>query len=123
MLTVRVSGASGAAGKIDLMLATLPAMIKENIRCARLPLLPLIAAAIGLSTAVMAGDDNHGRLNVPAADWKSAAEIKDKLVSAGYTVREIETDDGAYEVDVVDKDGVRNGVPYSSGNGRNPAWL
>ena len=67
----------------------------------------VIAAAIGLSTAVMAGDDKHGRLNVPAADWKSAAEIKDKLVSAGYTVREIETDDDAYEVDVVDKDGMR----------------
>ena len=73
----------------------------------KIALATAIAAAIGLSTAVMAGDDNHGRLNVPAADWKSAAEIKDKLVSAGYTVREIETDDGAYEVDVVDKDGVR----------------
>jgi uncharacterized membrane protein YkoI len=46
-------------------------------------------------------------MNVPAADWKSAAEIKDKLVAAGYTVREIEKDDGAYEVDVIDKDGTR----------------
>ena len=73
----------------------------------KIALATVIAAAIGLSTAGMAGDDNRGRLNVPAADWKSAAEIKDKLVSAGYTVREIETDDGAYEVDVVDKDGMR----------------
>jgi hypothetical protein len=65
------------------------------------------AAALGMGTAAMAIDDNGKRLNVPSAEWKSASEIKDKLVSAGYTVREIETDDGAYEVDVVDKDGVR----------------
>lgn len=65
------------------------------------------AAALGLGTAAMATDDNAKRLNVPAAEWKSEAEIKDQLVSAGYRVREIETDDGAYEVDVVDKDGVR----------------
>jgi hypothetical protein len=67
------------------------------------------AAALGLGfgTGAMATDDNAKRLNVPAAEWKSAAEIKDQLVSAGYRVREIETDDGAYEVDVVDKDGVR----------------
>ena len=69
--------------------------------------LATVIAAIGLSTAATAGDNTRGRLNVPAADWKSAAEIKDKLVSAGYTVREIEKDDGAYEVDVIDKDGTR----------------
>ncbi len=65
------------------------------------------AVALGFGTAAMATDDNSKRLNVPSADWKSETEIKDKLVSAGYKVREIETDDGAYEVDVVDKDGVR----------------
>lgn len=65
------------------------------------------ATTLGLGTAAMATDDSSKRLNVPAAEWKSEAEVKDRLVSAGYTVREIETDDGAYEVDVIDKDGVR----------------
>ncbi len=72
----------------------------------RIALATAFAAAIGLSTAVMAGDDDSNRLNVPAAEWKSEAEIKDKLVAAGYAVREIESDDGAYEVKVSDKDGV-----------------
>lgn len=65
-----------------------------------------IIAAFGITAASGASADSD-RLNVPAADWKSVTEIKDRLVAAGYTVREIETDDGAYEVDVVDKDGVR----------------
>ena len=73
----------------------------------RIALATAFVTAMGLGTAVMASNDHGKRLNVPSADWKSAAEIKDKLVSAGYSVREIETDDGAYEVDVVDKDGVR----------------
>jgi hypothetical protein len=73
----------------------------------RIALATAFFTAMGLSTAVMASNDHGKRLNVPSADWKSAAEIKDKLVSAGYSVRKIETDDGAYEVDVIDKDGVR----------------
>lgn len=73
----------------------------------RIALATALIAGMGVTAPLLADDDNRNRLNVPSADWKSAAEIKDKLVSAGYTVREIETDDGAYEVDVVDKDGVR----------------
>lgn len=72
----------------------------------RIALATVIVAAMGASTAVLATED-RGRLAVPAAEWKSEAEIKDKLTAAGYTVREIETDDGAYEVKVSDKDGVK----------------
>jgi hypothetical protein len=64
-----------------------------------------IFAALGIMAASVAFADSE-RLNVPAAEWKSTAESKDRVVAAGYTVREIETDDGAYEVEVVDKDGV-----------------
>lgn len=63
-------------------------------------------AAMG-ATAPLLADSDRDRLNVPRAEWKSPVEIKDQLIAAGYKVREIETDDGAYEVDVVDKDGVR----------------
>ncbi len=73
----------------------------------RIALATAFVAAIGAGTAALASDDDRNRLNVPAAEWKSEAEIKDKLVAGGYTVREIETDDGAYEVKVTDKDGVQ----------------
>jgi hypothetical protein len=72
----------------------------------RIALATAVLAAMG-ATAPLLADDDWDRLNVPRAEWKSPVEITDQLVSAGYTVREIETDDGAYEVDVVDKDGVK----------------
>lgn len=68
--------------------------------------LSVLAAALVTTAAGVASAESN-RLNVPANEWKSTAEIKDQLTAAGYTVQEIETDDGAYEVDVVDKDGVR----------------
>lgn len=73
----------------------------------RIALATALLAGMAMTAPLLASDDDRNRLNVPAADWKSAAEIKDKITAAGYTVREIETDDGAYEVEVVDKDGVR----------------
>lgn len=72
----------------------------------KIALAAALLATLGTTAPLSADDDRH-RLNVPRAEWKSPVEIKDQLVSAGYTVREIETDDGAYEVDVVDKDGVK----------------
>lgn len=73
----------------------------------RIALATAFLATIGLSAPVLAGDDDRSRLGVPAAQWLSVGEIKDKLAAAGYAVREIETDDGAYEVEATDKDGVR----------------
>jgi hypothetical protein len=70
----------------------------------------LAAALIGTMAAtapVLAGDDDRIRLSVPAAEWKSVDEIKSQLTAAGYVIREIEADDGAYEVEATDKDGVR----------------
>jgi hypothetical protein len=88
------------------MLATLPVIMTGDQTMRKFALAAAVLATAGLSAPLLA-DDDRNRLNVPAADWKSAAEIKDRMVSAGYTVREIETDDGVYEVDVVDKDGTK----------------
>lgn len=69
----------------------------------------IMRSAIGFclvaATPALAGDGP--RLNVPRDQWLSPAQITDKLSAQGYQVREIETDDGAYEVDMVDKNGVR----------------
>jgi len=65
----------------------------------------LIPTLLGLSMLVvapaLAADWAGGkRLNVPRDQWLSPSEIADKLSSQGYEVYEIETDDGAYEVEM-----------------------
>lgn len=68
--------------------------------------LVLAAAVLTLgATAAMAGDDR--RLNIPRDQWLTPAQITTKLTDQGYRVTEIESDDGAYEVEMVSKDGVR----------------
>jgi hypothetical protein len=68
----------------------------------------IISAAIAVPAAVLAGDDHRdGRLNVPHDKWLSPGQISEKLDQKGYRVTEIEVDDGAYEVEMTDKNGVR----------------
>lgn len=63
--------------------------------------------AISLLAVTSAYADPHTRLNVPRDQWLSPAQISEKLSAQGYKVTEIETDDGAYEVDLIDKNGTR----------------
>ncbi len=69
-------------------------------------LAPIVAFSLG-AAAVPAFADPSIRLNVPQAEWMSPAQVTDKLAAAGYRVTEIEADDGAYEVEMVDKNGTR----------------
>lgn len=69
-------------------------------------LAPVLAVSLAAAT-VSAVAEPSGRLNVPRAEWMSPAQVTDKLVAAGYRVTEIEADDGAYEVELVDKNGTR----------------
>lgn len=67
------------------------------------------AAAVFASLAMAAAPAfavNGQRLNVPAEKWMSLSDLKQKLTDQGYEVYEIESDDGAYEVEV-SKDGTR----------------
>jgi hypothetical protein len=71
----------------------------------------LIPVGLGLSLlaagpALSASKD--GDLNVPRDQWLPLSEITEKLTALGYTVEEIESEDGAYEVEMVDKNGVRS---------------
>lgn len=71
----------------------------------------LVPTALGLflitTAPVFALDDwlSGDRLNVPHDQWLSPTEIVDRLSAQGYKVREIGADDGAYEVEMVDKNG------------------
>ena len=72
----------------------------------------ILASVAGLSFAAaivpaFADPAPGARLNVPQAEWMSPAQVTDKLVAAGYRVTEIEADGGAYEVELVDKNGTR----------------
>ena len=68
----------------------------------------LLIAAMGLSLGASAAfADSVNRLNVSRDQWMSPAQVTEKLSAQGYTVREIESDDGAYEVELTGKDGVR----------------
>jgi hypothetical protein len=73
----------------------------------RLALTAALLAALAPVAPAFADNDYQGRLNVPRAEWQSPTQIADKLRSQGYTVREIEADDGAYEVELTDKGGTR----------------
>jgi hypothetical protein len=64
-----------------------------------------LAFGIALPMAAIALDDNY--LNVPREQWLSPSEIADKLSAQGYKVLEIESDDGAYDVELIDKNGVK----------------
>src|SRR5690606_23536428 len=65
---------------------------------------PVIALALAAAAVPALADT---RIHVPRDQWLSPSQVIDKLTSAGYRVTEIETDDGVYEVDLVDKNGVR----------------
>lgn len=68
-----------------------------------------LSLAIAAPTASFAIDDwiKGNRLNVPQDQWLAPSAIADKLASQGYKVLEIESDDGAYEVEMLDKNGVK----------------
>ena len=72
----------------------------------------LLAVALSLAIAAPMGalavdDFFKTRLNVPADQWMSPSQIAEKLGEKGYRVLEIESDDGAYEVEMLDKNGTR----------------
>jgi Peptidase propeptide and YPEB domain len=67
-----------------------------------------LSLAIAAPTGALAVDDLYkSRLNVPAEQWMSPSQIAEKLSEKGYRVLEIESDDGAYEVEMVDNNGTR----------------
>jgi len=69
-------------------------------------LLALVAAP---SLAMASDDDGRNRwgIDAPRDQWMSIAEVTAKMEAAGYTIREIEIDDGVYEVEGRDANGAR----------------
>jgi hypothetical protein len=62
---------------------------------------------LGIATPVLADHDHGARLNIPADIWLSASDVIQKLKAQGYAVTKIEADDGVYEFDATNANGVR----------------
>lgn len=69
-------------------------------------ILPLAVVLFGFAVSARA-DDHKYRLNIAADKWLSVSEVIQKLKTQGYTVTKIEADDGVYEFDATNSDGVR----------------
>jgi hypothetical protein len=68
----------------------------------------VLGFAVAAPTVSFAIDDMFkSRLNVPADQWLPASQVAEKLAAQGYKVLEIEADDGAYEVEMLDQNGVK----------------
>jgi hypothetical protein len=67
--------------------------------------LPVLASDTGRTNADT--DATGAARAVPADEWMSVSAVARKLEGQGYTVREIEREDGAYEVEMTDANGLR----------------
>jgi hypothetical protein len=68
---------------------------------------PTAALVVAVAAGLAMASDDRPRVDVPKDEWMTFAQIADKLASDGYDVRELEIDDGAYEVEAIDADGKR----------------
>lgn len=62
------------------------------------------AALMGL-TALSPAFAEGAKCNQPESSWKPVDELKTKLTTEGWTISNVKTDEGCYEVYGKDKDG------------------
>jgi len=68
----------------------------------------ILAAAVttlALCSTAYANDHHNRCGNVPIADWMSEADLRIKVSAMGIDVRDVEIDDGCYEVKGRNRDG------------------
>jgi hypothetical protein len=68
--------------------------------------LTVFALWLGVGTAALATGQQGTRTDVPREQWRPIDEIIERLSGMGYEVRGIEGDEGVYEVEAVDPNGV-----------------
>ena len=78
----------------------------------KLPILSatLLAMTAGLfAVGAQASDDYFRRSTdlAPRAEWASISSLVQKFEAQGYTIHEIDTERGAYEIEMVDANGLR----------------
>jgi len=68
-----------------------------------------LATGAGLfAIGAQASDDGRQLTNVPPpAEWMSISDLSAKLEAQGYKIREIEVERGAYDVEMIDANGMK----------------
>ncbi|MCZ0963341.1 PepSY domain-containing protein [Paracoccus benzoatiresistens] len=69
----------------------------------RLALIPAVALTIAVALPALAED----RCTAPEADWRPLEELKTDLTAKGWTISNVKTEDGCYEVYGKDEKGQR----------------
>ncbi|MFC0812866.1 PepSY domain-containing protein [Paracoccus panacisoli] len=67
--------------------------------------LTIAAAALMGLTALTPAFAAEVECKQPEASWKPVEELKTKLTAEGWTIKNVKTDEGCYEVYATDKDG------------------
>ena len=60
----------------------------------------------GYTTTGNSDDGYRGGARAPAGNWMSIGAIADQFTQKGYAVRGVEVDDGRYEVEAIDPNGM-----------------
>jgi len=66
----------------------------------------LLAGFVAIAGPAFADDDDYCG-NIPRSEWKSISEVASAVEAKGYQVREIEADDGCFEVEARRENGER----------------
>ena len=67
----------------------------------RFTLLPVATLMIAVALPALAED----RCTVPEADWRPVEDLKADLTAKGWTISNVKTEDGCYEVYATDETG------------------
>lgn len=80
-----------------------------------------ITATGVFASAAHADDDRRRCGNVAIADWMSEADLRNKIAPLGLEIREIDIDDGCYEVEARNKDGRKLEIKFHPQSGEQVA--
>lgn len=67
----------------------------------------LVAAALATLAGSVSASENRTATDAPRSQSMSVSAVARMLEARGYTIREIEEDAGAYEVEAIDANGLR----------------
>lgn len=72
----------------------------------KIMLVPVLAFSLAALPA-LAEESGEGHLAKPHSGWLSVEQIKQKLAAEGYDVRDVETNEGGYDIYAIDSAGKR----------------
>lgn len=69
--------------------------------------LPLVVLCMSATAGLAIASDDESHMNAPGDNWLTIPQITEKLAAEGYDVRDVEVEDGQYEVYALDSSGNR----------------